>query len=285
MNAQQEALQRCRASVSPAVKNRLRVWLAGPGATLIQQSPDPLGAFCLGGEAVGKLTPESVRALRSDAGLRSLAAETAPLRFELIAEPTFEARTSAMRRLTDRLEALGLNQRRRNELLDIRSRSGTILAVAERAAFRRLGMPTAAVRAAALTKDGRILMQKRSALKQVGPGRWDNLASGMVAAGEAYPLAMSRELDEEAGLVIAPDRLSPEPSLSFSSDMPVRYGWMTELSVTFRVVVPDGYEPVNRDGEVECFAALTPDEVLPLIEEDRCMPEAAVAVALELLGS
>ena len=282
MDALPEALRRCRASVSPEVKNRLRDWLAGPGARLTIESPEPLGAFCLSGRHVGELTPDSMRALREDTELRALVSETAPRRFELLCDDTFASRTEAMRHLTDRLEALGLNQRRRNELLDIFDEDGTVLAVAERAAFRRLGLPTAAVRAAALTPDGRILMQKRSRLKQVGPGRWDNLASGMVSAGEAYPQAMSRELSEEAGLDMPPSALAPEPSLCFSSSIAVRYGWMREHSVTFRVIVPEGFEPFNRDGEVACFEAFTPETLLPLILADKCMPEAAVAVALEL---
>lgn len=45
--------------------------------------------------------------------------------------------------------------------------------------------------------DGRLLLQLRTPTKDRHPNTWDSSASGHVDAGEAYPTAARRELEEE----------------------------------------------------------------------------------------
>ena len=252
---------------------------------LRSESPEPLGAFSLCGERVGVLTPRVMAALRSDAGLSALAAERSPLAFSLRSEPASpEGRSAALDALWLRLEALGLTQPRRGELLDVKDSAGRTLALLERSAFRTLGFMTSAVRAAARFPDGSILLQQRSMSKAVGPGLWDNLAAGMISASEAPDEAMRRELGEEAGAdgsLLAP--LAFEPSLSFESSCAVPAGWMRERTFTFSLPLPEGFRPVCRDGEAERFAVLRPEEALAMIERGLLMPEAACAVLLQLI--
>lgn len=270
-----EALVRKAKALLPRLRAQLR-----------SESPEPLGAFSLCGQRVGVLTPRVMAALRSDAGLSALTAERSPLLFALRDEPASpEGRSAALDALWLRLEALGLTQPRRGELLDVKGGAGETLALLERSAFRTLGLRTAAVRAAALFPDGRILLQKRSMKKAVGPGLWDNLAAGMISAGEAPEEAMRRELGEEAGAdggVLG--TLAFEPSLSFESSCAVPAGWMREQTFTFSLALPSGFRPECRDGEAERFAVLEPEQVLAMIAEDRLMPEAASAVVLQLLA-
>ena len=47
---------------------------------------------------------------------------------------------------------------------------------------------------------GRVLLQKRSMLKDLSPGLWDSSCSGHVDAGEDYDAAAVRELGEEIGV-------------------------------------------------------------------------------------
>lgn len=47
---------------------------------------------------------------------------------------------------------------------------------------------------------GRVFLQKRSALKDTAPGRWDSACSGHVDSGETYEAAAVRELREEIGI-------------------------------------------------------------------------------------
>ena len=48
-------------------------------------------------------------------------------------------------------------------------------------------------------KDG-LLLQKRTATKDIYPGRYDIAAGGVVLAGETYELSAERELREELGI-------------------------------------------------------------------------------------
>ena len=47
---------------------------------------------------------------------------------------------------------------------------------------------------------GRVLLQKRSLLKDLSPGLWDSSCSGHLDAGEDYDAAAVRELGEEIGV-------------------------------------------------------------------------------------
>jgi isopentenyldiphosphate isomerase len=47
---------------------------------------------------------------------------------------------------------------------------------------------------------GRVLLQKRSMLKDLSPGLWDSSCSGHLDSGEDYDAAARRELAEEIGV-------------------------------------------------------------------------------------
>jgi hypothetical protein len=59
---------------------------------------------------------------------------------------------------------------------------------------------------------------------------------------------------------------------------PVPEGWMREVSITYPVLVADGAEPRNRDGEVECFELVSPDEAVQRIEQGKVTVEASIAL-------
>ena len=48
--------------------------------------------------------------------------------------------------------------------------------------------------------DGRVLLQKRSAAKDLEPGKWDTAVGGHLALGEDYETGVRREMAEELGL-------------------------------------------------------------------------------------
>ena len=92
----------------------------------------------------------------------------------------------------------GRIHRWRGELVDVQMpEGGPRIAVLERSAFRLLGLLTVAVHMNGVTPDGRIWTSQRSDTKDINPGKWDNLAAGMVAAGETPLDAMKREAAEE----------------------------------------------------------------------------------------
>ncbi len=55
-----------------------------------------------------------------------------------------------------------------------------------------------------VNSDGALLLQKRSRLKDIQPGRWDTSVGGHLDPGEDYLAAARREMREELGLVDLP---------------------------------------------------------------------------------
>lgn len=72
------------------------------------------------------------------------------------------------------------------------------------------GLLHRAVHALVTDSAGRVLMQKRSATKDMYPNQWAASASGHVDRGEDYDTAIIRELGEELGVFVttAPERIA-----------------------------------------------------------------------------
>jgi isopentenyldiphosphate isomerase len=65
--------------------------------------------------------------------------------------------------------------------------------------------------------DGRFLLQKRSAAKDIQPGKWDTSVGGHVDPGESVEQAVLREAREELGLVLRPEEIRFEYDYSWVS--------------------------------------------------------------------
>jgi 8-oxo-dGTP diphosphatase len=65
------------------------------------------------------------------------------------------------------------------------------------------GSGLAAIVAAVLVRDGRVLLCLRSPRRRWSPCMWD-LPGGHVEHGESGPVALARELGEELGVTVAP---------------------------------------------------------------------------------
>src|SRR5690606_11343862 len=59
------------------------------------------------------------------------------------------------------------------------------------------------------TRDGKVLLQQRSGLKETHPLLWDVSVAGHVVSGESISLAAVREVGEEIGLPIGESDLQP----------------------------------------------------------------------------
>lgn len=217
-----------------------------------------------------------------------LAAETphfalADDRLLLLDDGLDAARRSAL--LNDcalRLRDAGLLRGWRDELLDVRPAPGEApLAVVERAACRTFGITTAAVHLNAFTHAGELLIARRAAHKQIDPGLWDNLVGGMVPAGETEEQALQREAREEAGLALAGAPLLRGGRVHVTR--PVPEGFQSEIVQVFDVVVEDGIELRNQDGEVDAFARRTAGDVVAAIERDEFTLESALVTLDALL--
>ncbi len=193
--------------------------------------------------------------------------------------------SEALARLANDLRASGDAGVWRNELVAVRSPAGLELAAIERGVVRVLGIRTEAVHLVGLAPDGRVWLQQRAFNKANDPGLWDTLVGGLVAQGEMRGQALERETWEEAGLVLS-DLLPVQAEGVVEISKP---GSPTDpLAHTLEtlhwqvVIVPQGMEPVNQDGEVARFEAVTPDDFAQRIVADTCTDEAAWLMALAL---
>ena len=90
-----------------------------------------------------------------------------------------------------------------DELVEEVDRDGTVLRVVTRAEMRAR-CPRHRCVYLLVVHDGRLLVHRRAAHKDVWPSRWDVAAGGVVGAGEAWDDAARRELAEELGIDAEP---------------------------------------------------------------------------------
>lgn len=97
---------------------------------------------------------------------------------------------------------------------------------------------------------GRVLLQKRSATKDMGPGLWGISAAGHVARGQSYDEAIHRELKEELGADIP---VTPVGTYLLA------VGEETEMSAIYRAVSNGPFHPDPK--EVDHVAFVHPKEL------------------------
>lgn len=114
------------------------------------------------------------------------------------------------------------------------------------------------VHIAIFTKDGRMLVQRRSPNKKHWGGLWDMSAAGSVIAGESSAEGASRELYEELGLVYDFSAMRPQFTINYR----VGFGdvYVIETDVDTR-------EISFQDEEVAAVGFMTYDQI---IESIRC---------------
>jgi isopentenyl-diphosphate Delta-isomerase len=90
----------------------------------------------------------------------------------------------------------------REEWFDVVDERDEVIRRATRREVHASGWRHRAVHVLVFDAAGRVLLQKRSMLKDLSPGKWDSSCSGHVDAGEDYDSAAVRELKEEIGVVV-----------------------------------------------------------------------------------
>ena len=94
------------------------------------------------------------------------------------------------------------------EEFDLVDENGSVIGRAPRSACH--GDPSLVHRAVhvfVVDSAGRMLLQKRSADKDIQPGKWDTSVGGHLGVGETYLDAATREAAEELGIEIRPEDL------------------------------------------------------------------------------
>ena len=97
----------------------------------------------------------------------------------------------------------------REEWFDVVNERDEVIRRATRREVHATGLWHRAVHILVFDARGRVLLQKRSLLKDLSPGLWDSSCSGHLDTGEEYDAAARRELAEEIGIHLEPG-VAPE---------------------------------------------------------------------------
>ncbi len=88
---------------------------------------------------------------------------------------------------------------RDEELVDHLDRTGSVIGAVTRAEMRSGNLLHRSVFVVVRNGADEVLVHRRASWKDLWPDHWDIAVSGVVAAGESWELAASRELAEELG--------------------------------------------------------------------------------------
>jgi 8-oxo-dGTP pyrophosphatase MutT (NUDIX family) len=145
----------------------------------------------------------------------------------------------------------------RDENFDVRAHAeGEALAVLDRAALPSFGIIGAGAHLNGLVEraDGlHLWVAKRAADKKLDPGKLDHLVAGGIPAGLTPMQTLVKEAAEEAGL---PESLAAlaKPVGRFAYNMERAEGLRRDVIFAFDLLLPETFQPVPADGEVESFA-------------------------------
>lgn len=89
-----------------------------------------------------------------------------------------------------------------DELVDIIDEAGVVIDTVTRAEMRARNLLHRSVFIVVRNDADEVLVHRRADWKDVWPGQWDLAVGGVVATGEAWELAATRELAEELGITV-----------------------------------------------------------------------------------
>jgi isopentenyldiphosphate isomerase len=149
------------------------------------------------------------------------------------------------------------------ELIDLVDEHDRVVGTATRTEMRAARLRHRCVAIVVRHPDGRVLVHRRSADKDLWPGRWDIAVGGVVGQGESYAAAAARELAEEVGITGVRPRF-------------VRHETYDDPDVSEQAAL---YEmtwdgPLRFvDGEVVEARWVTPDELAALVIREPFCPD------------
>jgi 8-oxo-dGTP pyrophosphatase MutT (NUDIX family) len=91
-----------------------------------------------------------------------------------------------------------------SEIVTLVDSNDQVIGEAPRSEVRRKGLLHRVTYILVISTDGKLLLQKRTPIKDLYPGFFDAAAGGVVKSGEAYEISAIRELEEELGVSNAP---------------------------------------------------------------------------------
>jgi 8-oxo-dGTP pyrophosphatase MutT (NUDIX family) len=181
--------------------------------------------------------------------------------------------------LAERMREGGFIPGWRNEAFAFLDQQGHALFQLERAAFRTFGLKSMASHMNGFTEDRQIWLGRRSEIKQIDPGKLDNLSAGGISADETPWVCARRELWEEAGIPQAiAAGIQPAGRMEMRRPTPP-LGFHAESLFIYDLLIPRNLLPTNRDGEVAGFIAVSYGEAAARILADEFTADAALVTA------
>jgi 8-oxo-dGTP pyrophosphatase MutT (NUDIX family) len=240
--------------------------------------------WLINGEHMGYLDSSHLPTLEKVFNAAELACTVSPLGIECSNNTGPQVLSAKLATAGNMLKALGLVPGWRNEEQLLMTQQGQVLATAERALFKTLGLRSRAVHVHVENHKGCVWTGVRAMTKHENPGMLDNLAAGGIASAESIDSTLWRELDEEAGLN-ADDFawIKPLTPHELVLSRPLLYGgWHQETVILFHGQLKPGRRPTNRDGEVGAFQLMTRRASIDAINAWQFTPDAALCCALAL---
>ncbi len=136
------------------------------------------------------------------------------------------------------------------EILPVCDFDDRVIGTATRREIHEKGMIHRAVHVVLITRNDRIVLQKRSMNKDRYPGWWDISVGGHVGVGETYVEAARREIGEEMGISNA------EPVLAGVHAPSGWNGW-EHVHVFYACIDRD---PIPAEGEIDAWRDVDPNE-------------------------
>lgn len=251
------------------------------------QRSEPASRFCdwlINGDHLGHLDKHHLPAIDAAFDAAGIPLSKSLRGVELHTRAGQQELSAALMTVANLLRAQGLVPGWRHEEQLVMNAQGEVLATAERALFKTLGLRSRAVHVHVENHQGRVWTGVRAATKHENPGMLDNLAAGGIASAETIDRTLWRELDEEAGLNADDfawiERLPPHELVL---SRPLLYGgWHHETVILFHGQLKPGHRPSNRDGEVAAFQLMSRSACTQAINAWQFTPDAALCCALAL---
>lgn len=168
----------------------------------------------------------------------------------------FDARSAAMKDVTDALRADGTVTAWRDEFYAVAPRFGAepVLRV-ERAAAPKFGVTSLGVHLNGLVRDGAKLsmwVSRRSATKATYPNELDNLCAGGISFGHGVFDTLVKECDEEASIPAAlATRARPASAITYCCERDG--GLRPDILFVYDLELPADFRPKPNDGESAGF--------------------------------
>lgn len=151
------------------------------------------------------------------------------------------------------------------DIFDVVDEDNNVVSTAPRSVVHSLGLRHRAVHVVIYSqseKGRKILLQKRSASKDLYPNLYTTSCSGHVDSGESYEVAVVREMKEETGLVVNISELTPLDITPACKET----GY--EFTKVYEFYCDEDTEFVYSKDEVEAFEWIMEDEFFKLIDSN-----------------